>query len=199
MAAISRISAGGRPDAVAALADAGTDSDPRVRARTAYALGRLGDPAAIPSLLHLLQDQERPVRDQARDALGEVGGSAAVDALLPEAAGQDSRSRAQAAKALAKAVDTNPRVEPHLMALTQDHEASVRAAVLSGPATVANRPARWSAVAVTLAGDADAMVRQRAAMVAHHLAQDDAGAILHRLTDNPEATVRQVAAGQLRR
>ncbi|RSM53446.1 hypothetical protein DMB66_38905 [Actinoplanes sp. ATCC 53533] len=199
MASISRLGASGRLEAAAPLARAITDPRYRVRARTAYALGRLGSATGTPALLRLLQDDDDRVRDQARDALGAVGGSAAVDALLAEAAGQDPRLRAQAGKALARAVDSDPRVDSQLMLLAQDPEATVRSATLSGLATVADRSARWSALAGTLANDPDATVRQRVAVLAHLLAPDDVDTILHRLADDPEATVRQTAATQLSR
>jgi HEAT repeat protein len=199
MATISRLAASGRLEAAAALTKVITDSRYRVRARTAYALGLLGSATATPSLLQLLRDEDGRVRDQARDALGVIGGSAAVDALLTEATGEDARLRAQAAKALAKAVDSDLRVEPQLMLLAQDQDPTVRAATLSGLAGVANRSARWSALATRLTDDPDATVRQRVAVVAHHLAPDGVATILHRLANDTEATVRQAAATELRR
>jgi HEAT repeat protein len=199
MAAISRLAASGRLEAAAALTKVITDSRYRVRARTAYALGLLGSTTATPALLQLLRDEDGRVRDQARDALGVIGGPAAVDDLLAEAIGEDARLRAQAAKALAKAVDSDSRVEPQLMLLAKDYDPTVRAATLSGLASVANRSARWSVLATTLADDPDATVRQRVAVVAHHLAPDDFATILHRLADDIEATVRQAAATELRR
>jgi len=74
----------------------------------------------------------------------------------------------------------------------------VRAATLSGLASVANRSARWSALATTLADDPDATVRRRVAVVALHLASDGSATILHRLADDTEATVRQTVATELR-
>jgi len=49
MAAISRLGACGRPDAVTAPANAMTGGPPQQRARIAYALGRLGNPTAEPT------------------------------------------------------------------------------------------------------------------------------------------------------
>lgn len=199
MAAISQLGASGRLDAVAALADAITDARPRVRTRIAYALGRLGDPSTTPALLQLLRDPDDRVRDQARDALGSVGSPTAIDVLLTEATSHDTRLRCQAAKALAKAVDADPRVASQIRLLARDDEAAVRAATLSGLASVTDPSARWSELAVTLADDPDATVRQRVAVVGHHLAPNEAGALLHRLTDDPEPIVRQTAATQLAR
>ncbi|GIJ44017.1 hypothetical protein Val02_09030 [Virgisporangium aliadipatigenens] len=198
-AAINRLAATGRPAAVAALAAATTHDDPRMRARTAYALGRLGDPSATPALLALLHDADRHVRDQARDALGGIGAPAAVDALLAEATGDDPYRRAQAAKALAKAADTDPRAAPHLTRLARDPDPTVRAATLSGLATVADGSSRWAGPVTELADDPDPAVRQRVAFVVGHLAPEEAETLLRRLAEDPVATVRQAAAGRLNR
>jgi HEAT repeat protein len=199
ISAISRLGSIDRPDAVAPLTAVAADPVPRVRARAAYAFGRLGSAAATPALLRLLGDPDRHVRDQARDALGSVGGPAAVDALLAEAVDQDPRRRAQAAKALAKATDSDPRVTPRLELMTRDDEAAVRAAILSGLATVGDNSSRWASLVADLANDLDPTVRQRVAVVARHLAPNEVSDILRCLADDPEATVRQVATTQLDR
>lgn len=199
ISATSRLGSINRPDAVAPLTAAASDPVPGIRARVAYAFGQLGSAAATPALLRLLDDPDRHVRDQARDALGSVGGPAAVDALLAQAADQDPRLRAQAAKALAKAAGSDPRVTPRLMLMTRDKEAAVRAATLSGLATVNDNSSRWASRVAELANDPDPTVRQRVAVVARHLAPNEVSDILHHLADDPEATVRQVATTQLDR
>ncbi|GAA3248547.1 HEAT repeat domain-containing protein [Dactylosporangium siamense] len=198
MSTIGRLGSTKRPDAVAPLAAVADDPAPRVRARTAYAFARLGSAEATPILVRMLDDSDRHVREQALDALGSIGGQAAVDALLAEA-DQDPRRRAQAAKALAKATDSDPRVAPRLMVLARDDEAAVRAATLSGLATVADTSWRWASLVAEMANDPDPTVRQRVAVVAGHLAPNEVIEILHRLAGDPEAMVRQVATTQLDR
>jgi HEAT repeat protein len=199
MSTISRLGSTRRPDAVTPLAALADDPEPRVRARMAYALGRLGSVEATPVLVRLLEDSDRHVRDQALDALGSIGGQTAVDALLAEAAHHDPRRRAQAAKALAKVTDSDPRVTPRMMLLARDDAATVRAATLAGLATTANNSSRWASLVAELGHDPDPTVRQRVAVVAAHLAPSEVANILHRLADDPEATVRHVATTQLGR
>jgi HEAT repeat protein len=199
MSTITRLDSTRRPDAVTPLAAVADDPAPRVRTRTAYALGRLGHAEATPILVRLLDDADRHVHDQALDALGSIGGHAAVDALLAEATDPDPRRRAQAAKALAKATDSDRRVTPAIMQLARDAEPAVRAATLSGLATAAGNSSRWARLVAELTNDPDPIVRQRVAVVAAHLAPGQAADLLHRLTDDHEATVRQVATTQLDR
>lgn len=85
------------------------------------------------------------------------------------------------------------------MLMAQDDEATVRAATLSGLATVADNSARWASLVAELASDPDPTVRQRVAVVARHLAPNDVSDILHRLANDPDATVRQMAATELDR
>lgn len=188
-AAISRLGASRRPEAVPALTALVGHEHPRTRARIAYALGRLG---GTPALLRLLRDDDAHVRDQARDALGTAGDPPAVAALLAEAGAADPRTRAQAAKALAKVAD--PRAAERLALLAADPDAGVRAAVLSGLATAGAR----SPLALALAADPDPAVRERVAVVVHHLAPDDAEAVLDRLATDPEPGVRQAVASRRR-
>jgi len=76
--------------------------DPRVdlRARSAYALGMIGDPTAAPHLAERLKDKEWAVRSMAAKALGRLRESGSIPAL--EAALSDPQwwVRANAAEAL---------------------------------------------------------------------------------------------------
>ncbi|WP_432824447.1 HEAT repeat domain-containing protein [Dactylosporangium sp. CA-092794] len=85
------------------------------------------------------------------------------------------------------------------MLLARDPGPAVRAATLSGLATVGDNSSRWARLVTALTNDPDPTVRQRVALVARHLAPEDLSDILHRLADDPEATVRQAAAAQLAR
>jgi hypothetical protein len=85
------------------------------------------------------------------------------------------------------------------MLLAHDDEASVRAATLSGLATVSDDSSRWASLVAELANDPDPTVRQRVAVVARYLAPNRVSDILHRLAEDSAATVRQVATTQLDR
>ncbi|WP_433615772.1 HEAT repeat domain-containing protein [Dactylosporangium sp. CA-139114] len=74
MSALGRLGSTSRPDAVMPLAAIADDPAVRVRARTAYAFGRLGRAEATPTVVRLLGDSDRHVRDQALDSLGSIGG-----------------------------------------------------------------------------------------------------------------------------
>ncbi|MEV7623309.1 HEAT repeat domain-containing protein [Actinoplanes sp. NPDC089786] len=192
-AAITRLGGSGRADAVGAVASTATDPVARVRALAAYALGRLGGAEAIPALLRLLRDDDSQVRDRARDSLGTIGGPAAIDALLAElASATDSRARVQVAKALAKAGS-------QVTELARHEDPEVRAATLSGLATAADGSARWAGLVADLAGDPEADVRMRVAVVVRHLAPDDVTTVLERLAGDPDARVRETAARELSR
>lgn len=198
VSAASRLGHAGRVDAVAPLVGLATDPEPRVRSMVAWALGRLGSDEATPALQRLLHDPDRHVRERAAEALGAVGGHAAVDTLLTLAVDSDPQLRVQAAKALPKAADADPRVAPQLTVLARDGEAAVRAATLSGLAS-ADGASRRGDLLVELADDPDPMVRQRVAVVARHVAPDVAPDILHRYTSDPDQTLRELAAIELRR
>jgi HEAT repeat protein len=196
VSAASRLGFTGRRDAVPPLASLATDRAPRVRSMAAWALGHLGRAEAAGPLLRLLRDPHDHVREQAVSALGAVGGPVAVDALLGLAAEADPLRRAQAARALATAAGTDPRVWPQVMMLACDHEAGVRAATLSGTASL--QPERAQLVA-GLADDPDPVVRRRVAVTARHLAPDAARDILTRYARDRDQAVRRLASIELGR
>lgn len=199
VSAASRLGYTRRPDAVAPLVELASDLSSRVRSMVAYALGRLGHEAAKPALLALLHDADRHVRERAVEALGSVGGTAAVDALIAVAIDQDSRLRVQAAKSLPKAIGSDPRAAEQIRVLARDSEASVRAATLSGLASADGASSQWAPLLHQMEGDPDPMVRQRVAVVARHLAPNDARRILRGYADDPDQTVRRIAATELAR
>jgi cyclophilin family peptidyl-prolyl cis-trans isomerase/HEAT repeat protein len=70
------------PPPVADLLALATDSDPRVRRRTAIALGRIGLPEGRPALESLIKDADDDVRQMGAFGLGLLGDRAAVPALV---------------------------------------------------------------------------------------------------------------------
>ncbi|MEU6073757.1 HEAT repeat domain-containing protein [Micromonospora sp. NPDC047074] len=199
VSAVSRLGYAGRADAVAPLVALAADPVPRVRSMVAYALGKLREVEATPALLRLRHDPDRHVRENALEALGSVGGAAAVDALLLTAVGENPLLRAQAAQALARAVDSDPRIPPQLMTLTQDDEPAVRAASISGLISTDSERSRWAPLVVGLANDPDPLVRQRVAVAARRLAPDAAPDILRHYVSDPDSTVRRIADLELAR
>jgi hypothetical protein len=73
------------------------------------------------------------------------------------------------------------------MLMAQDAETAVRAATLSGLATIADNSSRWASLVAQLVNDPDPMVRQCVAVVARHLAPNEVDDLLHRLAEDPEA------------
>ncbi|MGQ5261938.1 HEAT repeat domain-containing protein [Micromonospora sp. ZYX-F-536] len=198
-AAASRLGSTGRADALAPLVALAADRVSQVRSTAVCALGRLGRREATPTLQRLLQDPDRHVRERAGEALGSVGGPAAVTALLSLAGDKDPQLRVHAAKALAKAVGSDPRVRPQLILLARDDEPTVRAATISGLASAGVGPSQWGQLLAGLVDDPVAMVRQRVAVLARHLAPEAAPEILHRYANDPDQTLRRLASTELDR
>jgi len=99
--------------------------DPAIRARTAWALGRLGGPQAALSLAAATRDQSPDVRAQAAYALGNAQAARAIpalgDLLLHD---PDVRVRRAAARMLGSIPDA--AATSVLTAAAQDHDAWVR-------------------------------------------------------------------------
>jgi HEAT repeat protein len=84
-------------------------------------------------------------------------------------------------------------VPQQLSALAQDHDATVRAATVSGLASAATASPRSAPLVAGLADDPDPTVRQRVATVVRRLAPEAAPDILRRYADDPDPTVRRIA------
>jgi len=81
------------------------DPDPRVRARAARALGRVGEAADIALLATLAKDPEREVAVEALFAIGLVGVRDAAPAVAALGASSDAAIRAAAVEALGRSSD----------------------------------------------------------------------------------------------
>lgn len=103
-------------------------ADPTVRARAAWALGRIGGAAVGPALTHAVSDPTPDVRIQAAYALRRVDGAAAVPALagllLSDPEARVRRAAASSLGALREAAAASA-----LSAAAQDPDPSVRQAV----------------------------------------------------------------------
>jgi uncharacterized protein len=87
----------GGPDALAALRDALTHSDVRVRAAALLALGDLGDRKALPDLSdHLQHDSASMAREAAAQSLGRIG-DRSVEGVLAAAGKEDSKNKVRKA------------------------------------------------------------------------------------------------------
>jgi HEAT repeat protein len=76
------------------------DPHPDLRARSAHALGILGDPTAAPQLVEALKDKEWAVRSMAAKALGRLRESESIPALAAALSDPQWWVRANAAEAL---------------------------------------------------------------------------------------------------
>jgi cyclophilin family peptidyl-prolyl cis-trans isomerase/HEAT repeat protein len=76
------------------------DSEPRIRARAALAIGRVGLPEGIEPLSHALEDANADVRQTAAFALGLIGGGAGRPALLKALTETSPLVQGRAAEAL---------------------------------------------------------------------------------------------------
>jgi HEAT repeat protein len=74
-----------------------TDSDPKVRAYAAQALGKIRDTNCLHSLLKALNDNAGAVRASAAAALGQIGLSKVAHALFPLLNDSDKNVRRAAA------------------------------------------------------------------------------------------------------
>ncbi|MBI4562434.1 MAG: HEAT repeat domain-containing protein [Candidatus Rokubacteria bacterium] len=102
------------------------DRDPRVQARAAKALARIGGPEAAAALRAALADQEASVRIEAARALGKVEGADAVQALRGVLSA-DSDPRVRQAVVQALAALPGEEVEKVLeAAVRSDRDGSVR-------------------------------------------------------------------------
>jgi len=80
-----------------------TSGDPKVRARTALAAGRIGDDKAVATLTDtLLMDRDNAVREMAAFALGEIESPGGAYALMTVVQDPEKPARARAIEALGK-------------------------------------------------------------------------------------------------
>jgi HEAT repeat protein len=102
-----------------------TDSDPRVRAKAAIALGHLGDKTTVRFLVKALDDDEPLVRANAAIALGQLGDKTVVPLLRQTLKDTDPFVRANAAIALGQLGDK--AVVPLLRQTLKDADLWLRA------------------------------------------------------------------------
>jgi HEAT repeat protein len=122
----------GDPRAVPALIARATDSHPRVRSRSLWALARICIPlrdaalneAILPPMLAGLNDPRRIVRQTAAEALARLADPAAVPALVAALADPDPRVRENVVMALGRTEDESAL--DALLAATQDADVWVR-------------------------------------------------------------------------
>lgn len=85
-----------------------------------------------------------------------------------------------------------------IAALARDDDPAVRAATLSGLATV-GASADSATILMQAANDPDPMVRERVAVLARHLAPSAVREILERFATDSDPVVRRVAVTELAR
>jgi len=124
---------GGLDAAVAALAEALLDADPRVRANAAQAAGLINDERVKAGLPALLDDKDQEVRLQAVTALGLTGYRAAIPRVGELLKDASPGVRIAAAEALCAMRDK--RAAPYLNAALQDKNHGVYIAVLTALAS----------------------------------------------------------------
>jgi HEAT repeat protein len=100
-------------------------SDPRVRARAAWALGRLGGANAVDLLSRAVRDDSVDVRLQAAQALGQAGGDHALPALA-SLLQNDPDASVRRAVAGFLGTSKDPVAASALMAAANDADQSVR-------------------------------------------------------------------------
>ncbi len=174
------------------------DTDARVRAAAAEALGRLGDVRALEALLHRLSaDTAAGVRAAAAEALGRLGDRGAVEPLLHRLAFDASGDvRWAAAAALGELGDVRA-LEALLDCLSADDSSPVRAAAAAALGRLGDVRA-LEALRHRLSADTDEGVRTAAAAALGRLG--DRGAVeplLHRLAYDASWYVRGAAAAAL--
>jgi hypothetical protein len=110
---------------VARLGELLDAADPRVRARAAWGLGRLGGGGAVELLSRALRDDAVDVRIQAAQALGHAGGDQGVPALASTLQ-SDPDASVRRAVAVLLAASKDPVAASALLAATSDTDQSVR-------------------------------------------------------------------------
>ncbi len=104
-----------------------SDTDPRVRQRTAYAIGIAGDTTHAALLKRLLQDMERVVSIEAIFAAGQLATSALLEDLAQLLGSSDEATRARCVDALAKIGGDSAAALICRTALSEKESVAVRA------------------------------------------------------------------------
>jgi HEAT repeat protein len=107
--------------AIPALIDVATDTNPRVRAIAAQALGRIRDQRALDILIAALADPDMNVRDVGVYWLGPLHDRRATEPLLAALATSDTRQRSMIVRSLGQLRDQRA-IEPLLSMLNDEQE-----------------------------------------------------------------------------
>ena len=148
LVAIDRLAVTGRPDAVPPLTARAADPEPRVRAKVASALGRIGTEAVHPPCrLCCRTPTSGSAAGPGRLWAGSVAGQLSMR-CSPSRPAPTRRSGVRAAKALGRLVDDDPRAEQRLRELAGDRDPAVRAAVTQRQLRHGRRhhPGRWTSL-----------------------------------------------------
>lgn len=116
------------PKLIEQIIGALSDSDPKVRRKTALALGKIKDAKAVEPLITLLGDSEPQVRWMAVSSLGEIKDPRAVEPIIAALSNNDPDIKIIALSVLAKMND--PRaVEPIIALIANDNQGTRKAAI----------------------------------------------------------------------
>lgn len=135
------------------------NSDPEVRARTAYAIGIIGDTAYRPFLTRLLDDDVRAVRLQAVFAAGQLADTNLVSRLLQGSVDGDSAIKARSIEALSKM--GNEAASRQLIAILADSLEKSHFRALAAECINRLRDRVSFGALVAQAGNPDDMIRER--------------------------------------
>jgi HEAT repeat protein len=115
------------------------ESDPRVRARIARALGRVDEPSVAGALVECLHDEPLKVRREAAESLGRLGGKPALRGLLGVVDDDSETMRRATVSSLGRFGTTEP-VDALVERLGDDSDLVRRAAVFSLIEILSNVP-----------------------------------------------------------
>jgi HEAT repeat protein len=190
LSAVEVWTAASHDDLPTALTDLRSDSDPRVRAATMGAFGRLHNPHLQAWLAEGTADRDLTVRLAAIVALGQLGGPEALALLSQLRVNQPEAIRAAAVSALAQ-VGARQQVCESL----NDKSWLVRAAVAD--ATSAYADTEGAAMAQRLLQDRSADVQRRAVVAVGRWPLEFSGPVLLAAMDRPAYPTRKLAMDQL--
>ena len=138
LAAIGRLEASGRPNAMRGLISVLADSEPVVRQAASRALSQVPSDRARKMLLGAVMDADPAVRVGCCEQLAKLGGDDVVDALCEMLEDEEPSVRSAAALAMGEA-GARDRTRP-LVSLLDDKHAAVRVSTLTTLGRVGGRP-----------------------------------------------------------